>query len=135
MTNSQWYKKCILGFSLISNGSIIIRILNYILLFLYRTTSGGAGPRNNSFNTNSIQKINTSHPGERQSFRTTRLNATASSLSPASDDPDLIPLQTSTKNLQLGKLKLIFPSNFWVKKQFVFVRVRTRDLPRVRRMW
>ena len=87
-----------------------IRILNYILLFLYRTTSGGAGPRNNSFNTNSIQKINTSHPGERQSFRTTRLNATASSLSPASDDPDLIPLQTSTKNLQLGKLKLIFPS-------------------------
>merc|ERR1719150_1802546 len=67
-----------------------------------RTTSGGAGPRNNSFNTNSIQKINTSHPGERQSFRTTRLNATASSLSPASDDPDLIPLQTSTKNLQLG---------------------------------
>ena len=61
---------------------------------------------NNSFN-NSIQKIN-SHPGERQPFRTTRLNATTSTLSTASDDPDLIPLQTSTKNLQLGKLIIAY---------------------------
>ena len=118
----------------------LIPPIDYFALSLYRT-SGAGGPRNNSFN-NSIQKIN-SHPGERQPFRTTRLNATTSTLSTASDDPDLIPLQPSTKNLQLGKLIIAyyFPpprrrSNFLAEKknEFVFVRVRTGDLPRVRRM-